>query len=153
MAGFEETIHILNEAAAKRERAWKALDQGFESLETRFTDADVRADERHDEVNGKLDKVIDLENKLLAMEEERTKADHEPPLYGADVPDTVPKPPGVPLDRSDLIVKIKSELDLNKTGSSAAAKHKSSIHGMGGVGEETRRVHPLVTLCPPLHNH
>ena len=58
----------------------------------------------------------------------------------ADVPITVPELPGALLIRSELIEQIKSEL-LNETGSSTAAltskkaKHKSSVHGMGGVGE------------------
>lgn len=57
----------------------------------------------------------------------------------ADVPDTVPELPGALLVRAELITQIKSEL-LNETGSSTAAltskkaKHKSSVHGMGGVG-------------------
>ena len=57
----------------------------------------------------------------------------------ADVPGTVPELPGALLVRAELIAQIKSEL-LNETGSSTAAltskkaKHKSSVHGMGGVG-------------------
>ena len=79
----------------------------------------------------------------------------------ADVPSTVPEPPGALLPRSDLIVQIKSEL-LNKTGSSTAAlasknaKHKSSVHGMGGVGEKPRasgHCPTLPTLYLRLHDH
>ena len=61
----------------------------------------------------------------------------------ADVPSTVPELPGALLVRSELIAQIKSEL-LNETGSSTAAltskkaKHKSSVHGMGGVGAYVR---------------
>ena len=57
----------------------------------------------------------------------------------AEVPNTVPELPGALLVRAELIAQIKFEL-LNETGSSTAAltskkaKHKSSVHGMGGVG-------------------
>ena len=67
----------------------------------------------------------------------------------ADVPITVPELPGALLVRSDLIAQIKSEL-LNETGSSVAAltsdkaKHKSSVHGMGGVG---MRYHTPANFC------
>ena len=60
----------------------------------------------------------------------------------ADIPSTVPELPGALLVRPDLIAEIKSEL-LNETGSTTAAltskkaKHKSSVHGMGGVGKTT----------------
>ena len=70
----------------------------------------------------------------------------------ADVPITVPELPGALLVRLDLIAKIKSEL-LNETGSSTAtltskkAKHKSSVHGMGGVGENFSRP-PTTQPCP-----
>ena len=70
-----------------------------------------------------------------------------------DVPDTVPELPGALLVRSDLIAQIKSEL-LNETGSATAAltsknaKHKSSVHGMGGVGACVRvRVRTCVCAC------
>ena len=60
----------------------------------------------------------------------------------ADIPSTVPELPGALLVRSEVIVEIKSEL-LNEMGSTTAAltskkaKHKSSVHGMGGVGKTT----------------
>ena len=72
----------------------------------------------------------------------------------ADVPDTVPELPGALLVRAELIAQIKSEI-LNEAGSSTAAltsdraKHKSSVHGMGGVGTKYHTpacVHLLV-LC------
>ena len=61
----------------------------------------------------------------------------------ARVPDTVPELPGEVLVRSELLAQIKSEI-LNEAGSPTAAltsemaKHKSSVHGMGGVGREFR---------------
>ena len=74
----------------------------------------------------------------------------------ADVPITVPELPGALLVRSDLIAQIKSEL-LNETGSSTAAltsdkaKHKSSVHGMGGVG--TKCYTPVRARLHPTHAH
>ena len=70
----------------------------------------------------------------------------------AVVPDTVPELPGALLVRSDLTEQIKSEL-LNETGSMTAAltsdkaKHKSSVHGMGGVG--TKHHTPACTRLRP----
>ena len=58
----------------------------------------------------------------------------------AAVPETVPELPGALLVRSELLAAIKTEI-LNEGGSSTAAltskkaKHKSAVHGMGGVGE------------------
>ena len=72
----------------------------------------------------------------------------------ADVPITVPELPGALLVLSELIEQIKSEL-LNETGSSTAAltskkaKHKSSVHGMGGVGE-IPPLRPALTQLPTL---
>ena len=75
----------------------------------------------------------------------------------ADVPDTVPELPGALLVRSEIIAQINSEI-LNEAGSSTAAltshkaKHKSSVHGMGGVGEKCASPRPCLPLPTPAHS-